>query len=149
MVDAYDYTPEELQKLGDIIVWTTILAASHNDGVIDKSEKAEAIKLTHLRSIISEDYLKPIYSHLDDHFERDFDAYFASLVGTQEEKEAMIQVKMHEALEILPKIGPLFTERFTKNVTDLYNKVFTANSSVFQAFMLPMLTSHLKKFGLK
>lgn len=149
MVEAYDYTPEELQRLGDAIVWTTILAAIHNDGVIDESEKAEAIKITHLRSIISEDYLKPIYSHLDDHFERDFDAYSAMLVGTQEEKEALIQEKMQEALEILPKIGPYFTERFSKNITDLYNKVFSSNSSVFQVFMLPMLTTHLKKFGLK
>lgn len=149
MVEVYEYTPEELQKLGDAIVWTTIYAAIHNDGVIDESEKAEAIKITHLRAFISEDFLKPIYVHLDTHFERDFDAYTALLSGSQEEKESFIQKKLEEALEILPEIGPLFTERFGKNISDLYNKVFHANSSVFQSFMLPVLTSHLKKFGLK
>lgn len=90
-----------------------------------------------------------MYKHLDDHFERDFDAYTAALVGTREEKESRIQAKLEEALEILPVFGPLFTERFGKNLSDLYNKVFHANSSVFQVFMLPLLIFHLKKFGLK
>lgn len=34
MIEAYEFTDEELQKLCDAIVWTTILAAIHNDGVI-------------------------------------------------------------------------------------------------------------------
>ena len=149
MVEAYDYTDGELQKMGDAIVWTTILAAIHNDGIIDETEKAEAVKLTHIRSFNSEPFLKPVYSHLDDHFERDFDAYTATLTGNQEEKEATIQTKLNEALEILPIIGPIYSERFAKSLEGLYLKVFHANSSVFQNFMLPMLTAHLKSSGLK
>jgi hypothetical protein len=135
--------------MGDAIVWNTILAATHNDGVIHETEKAEAIKLTHIRSFNFEPFLKPVYSHLDDHFERDFDAYSAILTGNQEEKEATIQTKLIEVLEILPVIGPIYSERFAKSLEGLYLKVFHANSSVFQNFMLPMLTFHLKSSGLK
>lgn len=149
MGDVYEYTEEEMKKLGDAVVWTTILAAVHADGVIHESEKAEAIKQTHIRTYSTADYLQPIYKHLDDHFERDFDAYVTELSGTQEEKEAYAQKKITESLEILPSIGPLFTERFSKEMADLYNRVFQADSSLFQIFFLPVLTAHLEKFGLK
>lgn len=149
MSEVYDYTEEELRKCGDAIVWTTIFAAIHSDGVIHESEKAEAIKQTHIRSFSTADYLKPIYKHLDTHFEADFDKYSNSLSGSQEEKEAIVQENISEALEILPTIGPLFTERFSKDIADLYNSVFHADSSIFQIFMLPVLTAHLQKFGLK
>ncbi len=149
MVEAYEYTDEELRKCGDAIVWTTIYAAVHNDGVVDESEKAEAIKQTHVRSFSTEAYLMPIYKHLDANFESLFDAYSSTLTGTLEEKEELIQAKISEALEILTQIGPLFTERFSKDIADLYNRVFHADSSLFQIFMLPVLTAHLNKFGKK
>ena len=99
MVEAYEYTDEELRKCGDAIVWTTIYAAVHNDGVVDESEKAEAIKQTHVRSFSTEAYLMPIYKHLDANFESLFDAYSSTLTGTLEEKEELIQAKISEALE--------------------------------------------------
>jgi hypothetical protein len=147
MEDAYDYSPEELQKLGDAIVWTTILAAIHQDGVIQESEKAEAIKQTHIRTFSTEDYLKPIYKHLDSHFERDFDAYSAILPSDNDEKEELIKQKLEEALSILPTVGPIFAKKFSNDIRDLYNRVFHANSSVFQYFTLPVLSAHLEKFG--
>ncbi len=149
MEDIYEYSEEELRKLGDAIVWTTILAAIHQDGVIQDSERAEAIKQTHIRTFSTEDYLKPIYKHLDEHFERDFDAYSATLTGTQEEKENMIQAKIEASLDILPSIGPLFTQKFGKDIKDLYNRVFQADSTVFQFFAFPVISAHLEKFGIK
>ncbi|MEZ4721765.1 MAG: hypothetical protein R2813_07825 [Flavobacteriales bacterium] len=149
MEEVYEFTDVELQKLGDAIVWTTILAAIHQDGIIQESEKAEAIKQTHIRTFSTPDYLKPIYKHLDDHFERDFDAYSARLSGTKVEMEVYIQERLHESLEILPTLGPLFTQKFSKDLHHLYNKVFLADSSVFQFFALPVISAHLEKFGIK
>ncbi|GAB5539184.1 MAG: hypothetical protein Salg2KO_12870 [Salibacteraceae bacterium] len=149
MSDIYEYSDEELQELGKIIVWTTVYAAVHNDGVINASERAEAIKQTHIRTFSSEEYLQPIYKHLDSHFEADFDAAVASLSGSQEEKEAVIQERIADATHILSSIGPLFTDRFTKELTNLYNRVFIADSSIFQIFMLPILTSQLNKHNKK
>ena len=106
--------------MGDAIVWNTILAATHNDGVIHETEKAEVIKLTHIRSFNSEPFLKPVYSHLDDHFERDFDAYSAILTGNQEEKEATIQTKLIEVLDALLVIGLIDSVRFAKCLECLY-----------------------------
>ncbi|GAB4377617.1 MAG: hypothetical protein Kow0075_06390 [Salibacteraceae bacterium] len=148
MEEVYDYTPEELKKLGDAIVWTCILAAVHQDGVIHESEKAEAIKQTHIRSFTAPDYLKPIYKHLDQHFERDFEAYSALLPEDHEQREEFIQTKLQEALSILPSIGPLFTKRFSKDLKDIYNRVFRADSNVFQYFAFPIISAHLEKFGL-
>lgn len=149
MEEAYEYSEEELKKLGDAIVWTTILAAIHNDGIINESEKAEAIKQTHIRTFSTAAYLRPIYKYLEDHFEENFNNYSAQLTGSQEEKELFVQSKVSEAMEILPIIGPLFTERFTKDVSNLYNTVFHTDSSIFQIFLLPIITGHLERFGLK
>lgn len=149
MSDIYEYTEEELRGLGDIIIWTTIYAAIHNDGVIQPTEKAVAIRQTHVRAISSEPYLVPIYRHLETHFEADFDRFAAELSGTQDEKEEYIQGKLEKATEILPIIGPLFPERFTRDLGKLYNRVFSADSSIFQLFMMPILTNRLDKFGRK
>ena len=149
MQEVYTYSDEELKKLGDAIVWTAILAAIHQDGVIQPSERTEAIKQTHIRAFSTEDYLRPIYKHLDDHFEANFDSYSASLKGTQEENETAVQKKIEDALEILPSIGPIFTKKFTADITDLYNRVFQADSTVFQFFLFPVISGHLQKFALK
>jgi hypothetical protein len=44
MEELYNYSDEVIAKLGDAIVWTTILAAVHQDGVIHEEERAVAIK---------------------------------------------------------------------------------------------------------
>lgn len=149
MEEVYEYTEQELKQLGDAIVWTAILAAIHADGVIHSSEKAEAVKQTHIRTFSTADYLKPIYKHLESHFERDFDAYSATLPEGQEEKETFIQGKLESALAILQSIGPLFTNQFSKDMADFYNRVFRADSSVFQIFAFPVISAHLEKFGTK
>ncbi len=97
----------------------TILAAIHTNGAIDETEKAEALKLTHIRSFNSEPFLKPVYPHLDDYFERNFDVYSAILTGNKEEKEATIQTKLNEALEILSVTGLIYSECFAKRLEGL------------------------------
>lgn len=150
MEETYNYSEAELKQLGDAIVWTALLAAIHVDGVINPEEKAEAISVAHIRSFSTADYIKPFYKHLDSHFERDFDAYSAMIPdGTQDEKESFIQEKITEALAIMPAIGPLFTQYFSDDLKSFYNKVFHADSNVFQIFFMPVITSHLNKFGLK
>lgn len=151
MEEIYKYSDEVIAKLGDAIVWTTILAAVHQDGVIHEQERAEAIKQTHIRTFSSEEYLQPIYEKLDLHFERDFDAYTAMLPENYDEKEAFIQKKLEEAMDILKEVGPVFTTEFSKNLESIYDKVFDANSTVFQSFAFPLLSAHLErhKKGLK
>lgn len=150
MEEVYKYTQDELTKLGDAIVWTAILAAIHQDGVIQQSEKAEAIKQAHIRTYSTADYLKPIYQQLDSNFEQLFETYIALLPETSEEdKENFIREKLVVALSVLPELGPIFTKKFIEDIRDVYNRVFRANSNVFQIFAFPIMSSHLEKFGLK
>jgi hypothetical protein len=88
---------------------------------------------------------------LDLHFERDFDAYSAMLPENYNEKEAFIQKKLEDAMDILKEVGPVFTTEFGKNLESIYDKVFDANSTVFQSFAFPLLSAHLErhKKGLK
>ncbi len=151
MEETYEYSDEVIAKLGDAIVWTTILAAIHQDGVIDEEERAEAIKQTHIRTFSSEEYLQPIYEKLDLHFERDFDAYSAMLPEAYDAKEAFIQKRIEESMDVLNEVGPVFTTEFGRNLESIYDKVFTANSTVFQSFAFPLLSAHIErhKKGLK
>ena len=104
----YEYSADVYKKLGDAILWTTILAAVHKDGVIEEEERAEAIKQTHIRSFSTEPYIKPIYEHLDEHFEKDFDTYIKDLPVEYEAKEAYIQAKLADCVAILKDMGPVF-----------------------------------------
>lgn len=145
MKETYEFEPSQLTKMGDAILWTTILAAVHQDGVIQPEERAEAIKQTHIRSFSTEDYLKPVYEDVDRRFERDFDAYSNALPLDYDEKEVFIKSRLEEAMKVLDELGPVFSAMFSQNLKTLYNRVFNAGSSVFQIFAFPLLSAHLEK----
>jgi hypothetical protein len=145
MNETYEFEEDHLIKMGDAILWTTILAAVHQDGVIEPEERAEAIKQTHIRTFSTEAYLKPIYEHVDKRFEKDFDAYSSLLPADYEEKEVFIQAKLNESMAVLPELGPVFSAMFSQSLKTLYNRVFNAGSNVFQIFALPVLSAHLDK----
>jgi len=144
MEDTYEYSEEVYKKLGDAILWTTILAAVHKDGVIEEEERAEAIKQTHIRSFSTEPYIMPIYEHLDEHFEKDFDAYSQQLPEGYEEKEQYIQNKLTDCMSILKEMGPVFAAEFSKDLESLFDRVFTANASLVQSFLFPLISGHLE-----
>ena len=143
--ETFEFEEEQLRKMGDAVLWTTILAAVHQDGIIQPEERAEAIKQTHIRSFSSEEYLKPIYEDVDDRFERDFDAYNSQLPPDYEGKEKFIQERLTESMAVLDELGPVFSALFSKNLKSLYNRVFNAGSNVFQLFAFPLLSAHLEK----
>ena len=145
MEGKYDYSDNVISQLGDAVVWTAILAAVHQDGVIHEEERAAAIKQAHIRTFSSEEYLQPIYEKLDLHFESDFDRYTAMLPEEYANKEAFIQKKLEEYMDILNEVGPVFTTEFSKSLESFYDKVFNANSTVFQSFAFPLLSAHLDR----
>lgn len=141
----YEYNPEAIEKLGNAIIWTSILAAIHSDGVIQPDERVEAIRQTHVRSFTSADYFKPIYLELDDRFEHDFDTFSSSLPEDPEERELFVKNRLAECLSIVGEIGPLFTKLFSEDLESFYDRVFNANSSVFQQFVFPFLSPQIKR----
>lgn len=148
MEPTYDYTPDELRLLGEAIVWTSILAAVHQDGVIQRTERAEAIKQAHIRSFHASDYLRPIYEHLDSHFERDFDKFSSLLPEGQDAMEAFIASRLAESLSMLEALGGAFTQKFNADLRDFYYRIFRVESNAFQFFAFPILSAHLEKFGI-
>ncbi|MEQ9188735.1 MAG: hypothetical protein RLP15_13455 [Cryomorphaceae bacterium] len=144
MEDTYEFSAEVYKKLGDAILWTTILAAVHKDGVIEEEERAEAIKQTHVRTFSTEPYIQPIYEHLDEHFERDFDAYIKLLPEGYEERESFVKEQLAENLLILEGMGPVFTAEFSRDLESLFDRVFNANSSLFQTFLFPFMSGDLR-----
>jgi len=149
MQDIFNYTEAELTNLGEAIVWMAVLAAVHNDGVVHEDEKAEAIKQTHIRTFHGSDYMRPIYQHLDHNFEENFDRFSAEANASGENKEEYIADKLKEKLEVLQSLGPIFAERFNKDMKDYFNRIFKVGSNAFQFFAFPVISAHLDKFGIK
>jgi len=48
-------------------------------------------------------------------------------------------------MDILNEVGPVFTTEFSKSLESFYDKVFNANSTVFQSFAFPLLSAHLDR----
>lgn len=144
MEETFDYTDEQYRQLGNAIVWTSILAAVHKDGVIEEAERSEAIKQSHIRCFSSEPYIQPIYEHLDEHFEADFDKYSEMLAKDYDEKEKFIQEKLKENTQVLNAMGPVFAAEFSREMESLFDRVFAANDSVFQSFLFPFISGHIR-----
>lgn len=145
----YEFSQEELTKLSDAIVWTALLAAVHEDGVISESERAEAIKLTHIRTFNTREYIKPIYQYLEKHFEARFNEFHEMLGLNDEDNRKYIERKIQECLEILDIMDQFFVQRFLYSLESFYKHIFHADSTVLQYFAFPVISAHLKKVETK
>jgi|GEM_PF-407250 len=148
MDQRFKYSDEQLRLLGNAIVWTTVLAAVHNDGVIMPEEKAAAVKQAHFRTFTSDAHLQPIYKRLDSHFEADFDNYSSMLPEGDDAKEEFVKEKLQQSLKGLEGLDKFHGRTFIEELRDLFDRVFKADSSIFQLFAFPIVSAHLDQFGL-
>jgi hypothetical protein len=138
-------TEDELNHLLDAPVWLSLLAALANDGVIEPAEKAEAIKLAHLRSFTSPKSLREFYEQVDARFEKRFDAFVARLPEGKEDREVYIEAQIKVMHAILPKLDEDIASSLEESLESFYKRIFNSEKSFFQYFALPVFSSRLDK----
>lgn len=134
---------EEFSQLLDAPVWIALAAAYDNDGVVEPTEKAEAVRLAHLRKFTSPKSLRPFYELVDSQFEQRFLILNLRLPISVEEKIDYIASQLKRVYEIMVKLDPDVLSSLEESLQSFYKLVFDSPKSFFQYFALPILSSKL------
>lgn len=124
-----------------------ILAAVSDDGQVSKSEKAEAVKLSQLRTYTSPEILRDYYHEVESVFESSFNEISASLPRDWEAKEDYLKSTVDTLHKIIEKLDPVYGQELIKSLRSFSKHVFKSNSSFLENFVLPMFMTKMDKEG--
>jgi len=135
----------EFNQLIDIPVWLSLFAAYSQDGEVSEYEKAEAVKLAHLRTFTAPKSLRKFYEKVDEHFEERFNTLHRRLPESDEDRKLYLEAQIKNGHAILHKLDSDITESLEESLESFYEHVFKADQSFFQYFALPIISSRLEK----
>ena len=82
-------TKEEREALLKFPAYITLLAAN-SDGLLDKAEKKEALKLEHIKTFSADPLLKEFYQEADKVFKNNLETLAENLPEGRKSREAVI-----------------------------------------------------------
>jgi hypothetical protein len=138
-------TPEEFSQLLDSPVWISLAAAYAGDGVVGEDEKAEAIKLAHLRRFTAPKSLREFYELVDMQFAQRFHILELRLPSSAKDKEIYIERQLNRGHDIMLKLDSDVTSSLEESLESFYEHVFNSHKSFFQYFALPIISNRLDK----
>jgi len=130
-------TPAEKVLLLKAPVLYSVLAASR-DHKISKEEKAEAIKLAHLKTFTAGTLMLPYYKEI----ERNFITYFESIVKKytpfDDAKREALKNEIARLDIIIDKLDKAFADILHKSLAGYAEHVKNADKSFVENFILPV-----------
>lgn len=145
--------PTEIERLNEedrIILLKSpaivaLLAAVSDDGIVSEHEKAESIKLSHVRTYSSPDILHNFYVQAEAYFVEAFEEELAKLPEGQKAKEAYLEEKLLELNQVLPKLNQVYAKELIASLKSFAKHIFESDSSVLEYFILPIFMNKIEK----
>ncbi|HKL03426.1 MAG TPA: hypothetical protein VJ911_07105 [Cryomorphaceae bacterium] len=143
---AFDsVSKEEMKYLLDIPIWLALTAAYRNDGVVSESEKADAVKLAHLRTFTAPKSLQQYYEKVDGIIEKRFEVLNSRLPKSERDREIYLVSQIKRSHALIKKLDRDVAETLEASLASFYEHVFRADKSFFQYFALPVISNRLDK----
>ncbi len=138
-------TPDEFSQLLDTPVWMALLAAYAGDGKVSEDERAEAVKLAHLRTFTSPKSLREFYAKVDERFAERFDLLNKRVPKGNDDKIVYIEAQVKHSHALLLKVDEDLSDDIEESLESFYKHVFKADKSFFQYFALPVFSNRLDR----
>ena len=146
MTTQFDHLSEkERLQLFKAPALVSVFAAHYDDGVVDSKEKADAIRLAHLRTFTSAPVLNSYYEKVDEQFEQNFDEVIRELPEGIEERNDFLEKQLKEIGKTLATVEPEFADDLARSLKSFSRHVFRANSHFLEYFLLPGVINHIEK----
>ncbi len=138
-------TDQEFTQLIDTPIWMSLLAAYAGDGKVSEDERAEAVRLAHLRTFTSPKSLRGFYEKVDEKFAERFDILDKRVPDVKKDKIVYIEAQVKKSHALLEKIDEDLAADLEESLESFYKHVFNADKSFFQYFALPIFSSRLDR----
>lgn len=148
IADAFkDLTAEEYKQLLDAPVWMALYAAYSADGKITQAERADAIKLAHVRRFTAPKSIRELYVKIGRRFEPRLQALDDRLPNGRKNKLIYIRAQVKAAHRLLKKLDSDVAETLEDNLASFYKHVFNADKSFFHYFALPVVAKNFEQYS--
>jgi hypothetical protein len=130
-------TTEEQEILLKAPALVSVLAScSLNE--VNKAQKADAIKLSHLKTFTANPVLREYYEEVDKRFKTQFDSIVKAYFPFDEDKRNALKQEIERVNVIIAKLDKWYGETLHKSLEGYANHVRKAAHSIFQDFMFPL-----------
>ena len=130
-------TTEERSLLYKAPVLVSVLAScSFNE--VNKAQKADAIKLAHLKTFTAMPLLLPYYAEAEKDFKKKFEAAIKKYFPFDEDRRNELKKEMDKISSIINKLDKEYAEALGRSFERYAKHVKKAAHSIFQDFIFPM-----------
>ncbi len=130
-------TNEERSLLYKAPVLVSLLTACFFNGV-NKFQKADAIKLSHLRTFTADQLLLPYYAEVEKHFKEQLETGIRKYFPFDEAKRNDLKIEIDKVSIIIGKLDKEYAQALHNSLVGYAKHVQKAVHSVFQDFIFPV-----------
>lgn len=105
---------------------------------VNEVQKADAIKLSHLKTFTAKPILREYYEEVDKKFKTQFDSIVKAYFPFDENKRNALKHKIERIKLIVAKLEKPYGEILYKSLEGYANHVRKADHSIFQDFIFPL-----------
>ncbi len=130
-------TKEEAALLFRAPVLVSVLAATSNHKV-NEVQKADAIKLAHLKTFTANPLLLPYYKEVAENFERNFEEAVKKYAPFDEKKRKMLEQEIEIVKAIIAKLDTKFASKLQYSLSKYEKHVRKAERMFLDDFIFPV-----------
>ena len=143
MIKQFEHLADkERELLYKAPVLVSVLA-SCSDHKVNKTRKADAIKLAHLKTFTASPLLLPYYTEVEKSFKEQFEAEIKKYFPFDEAKRIALKEEIDKVNALIGKLEQGYGEALRKSLEKYSTHVKKATHSVFQDFLFPLPISGL------
>lgn len=120
------------------VLVSVLASVSFNEMQINKSQKADAIKLAHLKTFTALPLLRPYYAEVEKGFKEEFEAAIRKYFPFDEAKRTELKKEMDKINLVIKKLDKEYAEALIVSFERYTKHVKKAAHSIFQDFIFPM-----------
>jgi hypothetical protein len=143
---------KELEKLSEVEQELLLkapaivsLLAAIGVGEVNEWEKADAIKLAHLKTYTADPLLIPYYKEVDKSFEKDFETLATKYVPFDDTKRALLQSEVDQVNKVIDQLDKPFAATLHKSLLKYADHVKNAYRGLVMNFIFPFSIPGLTK----
>jgi hypothetical protein len=136
-------TPEEQELLMKAPVLLSVLA-SCSDHVINETQKADAIKLAHIKTFTALPELQPYFKEVEKNFKEQFEQVANNYYPYDKDRRNLLKLEIMKMQKIITKLTPSYGQALSKSLERYTIHVKRATYSIFQDFIFPLAMLELR-----
>lgn len=138
MIKQFEKLPKEDRELlyNAPVLVSVLASASLNE--VNKYQKADAIKLAHLKTFTAETLLQPYYGEVEKVFKQQFETALKKYFPFDDVKRNDLKVEIEKLNHVIEKLDKKYALALHNSLDRYAKHVKKAAHSVFQDFIFPM-----------